>query len=42
MLGRAGFSDAEILQRFDCFRGTSKERIAHKLGVQGLGFSAHK
>jgi len=36
VLAAAGFRDVEIRERFDCFRGTSKEAIARKYGVMGV------
>ncbi|MDQ6800428.1 MAG: hypothetical protein M3041_06275 [Acidobacteriota bacterium] len=35
----AGFSDVHVTQRYDCFRGTSKEAIARKFGVVGVNLS---
>lgn len=34
-LERAGLADVRVMERFDCFRGTSKERTAAKFGVHG-------
>jgi hypothetical protein len=31
-----------VVQRYDCFRGTSKERIARKFGVTGVTIVATK
>ena len=42
LLGQVGLSDVKIVNRFDCFRGTSKERIAQKYGVRGATVSARK
>ena len=30
LLGRVGFDDVVVKERFDCFRETSKERVAKK------------
>src|SRR4029078_10264472 len=35
LLGQIGFEDVVIKERFECFRGTSKERVAMKYGVVG-------
>jgi hypothetical protein len=35
VLIRLGFEDVRILERFDCFRATSKENTARKYGVHG-------
>jgi hypothetical protein len=32
--------DVRLTRRFDCFRGTSKEKIARKFGVQGVNVFA--
>jgi hypothetical protein len=37
-----GFVDVEVRERFDPFRGTSKERIARKYGVVGVNVHARK
>ncbi len=42
MLGRVGFRDVELRERFDAFRGTSKERIARKYEVLGVNVFARK
>ena len=42
MLGRVGFLGVEVRERFDTFRGTSKERIARKYGVVGVNVFAQK
>jgi hypothetical protein len=42
VLGRLGFSDARVVERFDCFRGTSKERTARKYGVIGVNVHARQ
>jgi hypothetical protein len=36
----AGFTRPRIVQRFDCFAGTSKERTARKYGVVGVNVTA--
>jgi hypothetical protein len=41
-LGNAGLSSVSVVQRFDCFRGTSKERTARKYGVSGVNVIAVK
>ena len=38
----AGFQDVEIVEQFDCFRGTSKENVARKYGVIGVNVTATK
>ena len=42
LLGHLGFDDVVVKERFDCFRGTSKERVAAKYGVVGVNVSARK
>ncbi len=42
MLGQVGFRGVEVRERFDTFRGTSKERIARKYGVMGVNVYAEK
>jgi len=42
LLEQIGFSGVVIKQRFDCFRGTSKEGVAKKYGVIGVNVYAHK
>ncbi len=42
VLTAAGFRDVRITERFDCFRGTSKERTARKYGVLGMNVYAKK
>ena len=42
MLGSIGFRDVEVRERFDSFRGTSKERFARKYGVMGVNVYARK
>jgi hypothetical protein len=37
-----GFEDGRITNYFDCFRGTSKEAIAKKFGVQGANVYARR
>jgi len=32
----------KITERFDCFRGTSKENVARKFGVHGVNLFASK
>lgn len=39
---RAGFVDVAIVARHDAFRGTSKENIARKFGVEGVSIVARK
>ena len=36
----AGFDTVEIVDRFDCFAGTSKERTARRYRVVGVNLSA--
>jgi len=31
-----------LVEHFDCFKDTSKERIARKYGVSGINLSARK
>lgn len=42
MLSVAGFEQVAIRERFDCFRGTTKERTARKYGVMGVNVYARK
>ena len=42
VLGKVGFLEVEAKERFDAFRGTSKERIARKYGVVGMNVFARK
>jgi hypothetical protein len=35
-------TDARLVERFDPFGGTSKERTARKFGVRGANVHAHK
>jgi hypothetical protein len=42
LLGHLGFDAVVMKERFDCFRGTSKERVAMKYGVAGVNLYACK
>jgi len=42
VLTAAGFEQVAIRERFDCFRGTTKERTARKYGVMGVNVYAAK
>jgi hypothetical protein len=42
LLAHLGFVDVVVKERFDCFRGTSKERVAMKYGVVGVNVHARK
>jgi len=42
VLTQTGFQNVAIRERFDCFRGTSKERTARKYGVVGVNVYAVK
>ena len=42
VLNAAGFDQVAITERFECFRGTSKERTARKYGVIGVNVYASK
>ena len=42
MLNDLGLQEVQILQRFDCFRATSKEGTARKFGVHGANLFARK
>lgn len=42
VLNRLGFEEVSILERFDCFRATSKEGTARKYGVHGANIFARK
>jgi hypothetical protein len=42
VLARVGLTDVRITERFDCFAGTSKERVARKYGVIGVNVAATK
>jgi hypothetical protein len=37
-----GFEEVRITARFDCFRATSKEKVARKYGVHGVNVFARK
>ena len=39
-LAAAGFQDAHVTRRFDCFAGTTKEGAARRYGVMGVNVSA--
>jgi hypothetical protein len=36
----AGFTGVRLLDRFDCFGGTRKERTARRYGVMGVNLTA--
>jgi hypothetical protein len=40
LLGNIGFKGIAVKERFDCFRGTTKERVAKKYGVLGVNVYA--
>lgn len=40
LLGTIGFARVQLTERFDCFRGTSKEGVARKYGVVGVNVQA--
>jgi len=42
VLNRLGFEEVSVLERFDCFRATSKEGTARKYGVHGANIFARK
>jgi hypothetical protein len=42
VLGQVGFVDVAVVARFDCFLGTSKEKVARKYGVRGVNVLARK
>ncbi len=42
LLGQVGFLDVRTLARFDCFRGTSKQKVAVKFGVRGANVLAFR
>ena len=42
VLSSIGFKDVNVEERFDPFRGTSKERTARKYGVTGVNVFARK
>lgn len=37
-----GLTDVRITQRFDCFRGTSKEDVAQEFTVRGVNLFARR
>jgi len=37
-----GFADIRVVEHYDCFRGTTKERTAQKYGVLGATVSARR
>jgi hypothetical protein len=41
-LQQIGFADVALRERFDPFRGTSKEKLARKFGVAGVNVFARK
>jgi arsenite methyltransferase len=42
VLQRVGFTDVRLVERFEAFEGTSKERTARKYGVIGVNVYARK
>ena len=42
VLAQIGFGSVSIVERFDSFGGTSKERVARKYGVNGINVHAVK
>jgi hypothetical protein len=42
LLAQTGFRSVSVRERFDGFRGTSKERVARKYGVSGVNVHAVK
>ena len=42
VLTAAGFVEIVLKDRFECFRGTSKEKTAIKYGVLGMNVYARK
>lgn len=42
LLAQIGFRPVGLRERFDCFRGTSKEGVAKKYGVTGVNVHAVK
>jgi hypothetical protein len=42
LLAQTGFRSVSVRERFDCFRGTSKEQVARKYGVSGVNVQALK
>ena len=41
-LTEAGFAGVRVVERFDCFRGTPKEKVARQYGVHGVNVYARK
>jgi len=41
-LRELGFEEVRVKARFDCFRGTTKERTARRYGVHGANVFARK
>jgi hypothetical protein len=42
VLSRAGFQEVAIVERFDPFRATTKEKTARKYGVMGINVFGRK
>jgi hypothetical protein len=42
VLKKVGLEEARVADHFDCFRGTSKESVARKFGVQGVNVYARR
>jgi hypothetical protein len=42
VLVRSGFEEVKVVAHFDCFRATSKEKVARKYGVQGANLMARR
>jgi hypothetical protein len=42
LLEEVGLTDVRITDRFDCFRGTSKEDVAVEFTVRGVNLFARK
>ena len=42
MIEQAGFREAKVVEKFDPFLGTNKEKTARKFGVDGVNFLACK
>ena len=42
MIEQAGFREAKVIEKFDPFLGTSKEKTARRYGVAGVNFLAYK
>ena len=40
MFESAGFTNVRLVDRFDCFAGTTKERTATRYGVVGVNLTA--